>query len=106
MRNRLGRLIKRRTAPTSPLDVLVRPSGNRDIYVVSGGAKRRIPSMDAFKALGYDLKRVRVVPRRTCLREYPMRGKGMVRRAARISSPIRTFSSQGQLRLLLCRARK
>jgi SAM-dependent methyltransferase len=62
MRNRLGRLIKRRTAPTSPLDVLVRPSGNRDIYVVSGGAKRRIPSMDAFKALGYDLKRVRVVP--------------------------------------------
>jgi SAM-dependent methyltransferase len=43
------------------LDVLVRNPETREIFIVSGGAKRLIPSMEAFEALGYELSWVRDV---------------------------------------------
>jgi ubiquinone/menaquinone biosynthesis C-methylase UbiE len=46
----------------SSLDVLVRGEGTPEIWIVSGGARRLIPSIDAFEALGYDIAWVRVIP--------------------------------------------
>jgi len=44
------------------LDVLVRVPGQPEIYIVSSGAKRLIPSMELFEALGYELDWVRPIP--------------------------------------------
>lgn len=44
------------------MDILVQTPGSPKIYVVSGGAKRLIPTMEAFEGLGYDPAAIRQIP--------------------------------------------
>jgi hypothetical protein len=44
---------------------LVREEGTADVYVIFGGAKFKIPTIDEFRALGYEDRRVHTLPART-----------------------------------------
>lgn len=50
-----------KNTPPASLDVLVRNPETGEIFIVSGGAKRLVPSMEAFNALGYEMSWVRDV---------------------------------------------
>jgi hypothetical protein len=62
VRHQVGRVLNRFKSAVPQGDVLVRASGMHDVYVVSGGAKRLIPSIKAFRALGYKDANVREIP--------------------------------------------
>lgn len=61
VRHQVGRVLNRLKSAVPQGDVLVRASGMQDVYVVSGGAKRIVPSIQAFRALGYKDASVREI---------------------------------------------